>query len=140
MAKGMAVPIRTNRRGGAALREGSTYTKQTIAVGLTPNVSANPFQPGDGVDLGISERFVFALNGPGAQAGARRQIARFFVRARAAEIAKLAAGSDGIRFSVAEGELIARVRYVELEADREGELSTNLKDGLQSAPRVNFGP
>ena len=138
MARGMSIPVRSNRRGGAATREGSPYTRQTVLVGLTPNLSTNPFQPGDGVDVGISERFVFAINSPGAQSGARRQISRFFVRARAAEIAKLAAGRDGVRFEVESGELVARVKYVELEADRESELSTNLKDGLRSSSKASI--
>ena len=139
MAKGMAIPVRTNRRGGATLRAGSPYARQTIAVGLTPNISRNPFQAGDGVEVGISERFVFALNSPGAQAGARRQIVQFFVRARAGEIARLAAGRDGISFSSEGAEMTARIKNIELEADKERDLVTNLKDGLQSGPKANLG-
>lgn len=140
MAKGLSIPIRTNRRGGAATREGSRYTKQVILVGLTPNLSTNPFQAGDGVEVGISARVVFANNTPGTQSAARRQIVRFFARARAAEIAKLAAGRDGVVFGTPEsGELEAKIRYVELEADRESELSTNLKDGLRSGAKANLG-
>jgi hypothetical protein len=140
MAKGIAVPVRTNRRGGASTREGSTYTRQVLAIGLTPNVSTNPFQAGNGVEVGIDERFVFDLNSPGAQSGARRQITRFFARTRAADLARLAAGRDGVRFETESGEMIANVRYVELESDREGEFSSNLRDALRSAPSVNFKP
>lgn len=139
MAKGMAIPVRTNRRGGASLREGSPYVRQTIRAGLTPNISKNPFQAGDGVEIGISERVVFDLNAPGARSEGRRQIRSFFVRARAAEIARLSAGREGISFVTLEGELVARVRYIELEADREDDLSTNLKDGLRTAPRATLG-
>lgn len=139
MAKGIAIPVRTNRRGGATLREGSPYAKQTIAAGLTPNLSKNPFQAGDGREVGISESVVFALNAPGAQSVARRQIRNFFVRARAAEIARLAAGREGVSFDTPEGELVARVRYIELESDKEGDLATNLKDGLRGGPKANLG-
>jgi hypothetical protein len=140
MAKGMTVPVRTNHRGGAATREGSSYTRQAILIGLTPNLSSNPFQAGDGVEVGISERVVFGNNTPATQSLARKQITNFFIRARAAEIAKLAPGRDGVRFVTEEsGELTARVRYVELEADRESELSTNLKDGLRTGAQANLG-
>lgn len=140
MAKGLAIPVRTNMKGGAALRSGSPYTKQVILNGLTPNLSSNPFQAGGGVEVGISEALVFGNNTPGTQAAARRQIVQFFIRARAAEIAKLAPSKEGVRFSTPEsGELEARIKYIELEADKEGELSTNLKDGLKSAPEANMG-
>lgn len=140
MARGIAVPIRTNRRGGATLREGSIYVRQVILTGLRPNHSTNPFQRGGGIDVGISERIVFANNTPGTQAAARREIVRFFARARSEEIAKLASGREGVRFETNEsGELTARVKYIELEADREGELTTNLKDALRSGPKANLG-
>lgn len=140
MARGLAIPVRTNRRGGAATREGSPYVRQTILTGLRPNLSTNPFQAGDGVTLGISERIVFGNETPATRSLARSQVVAFFVRARAAEIAKLAPGRDGVRFSVEEsGELTARIRYVELEADREAELSTNLKDGLRTGAKASTG-
>lgn len=139
MAKGMAIPVRVNRRGGAATIEGTPYVEQTISVGLTPNLSRNPFQAGGGVELGISERFVFANDTPGTRAGARLQIVRAFARWRAEEIAKLAPGNEGLSFEDGnDGELVANVRYVDLEADAEGEVRTNLKDALRSGPSVNY--
>jgi len=135
--KGMVRPVRVTKKGGAATTEGTDYTEQTIAAGLTPNVSKNPFQAGQGVEIGISERFVFANNAPGAQAGARRQINQFFKRLRLAGIARLAPGRDGLRFNDEGAELVARLKYIDLEADKEGELVTNLKDALRTAPSVN---
>jgi hypothetical protein len=137
MAKGMALPVRANKKGGARLIEASPYARQVIMAGLTPNHSRNPFQAGGGVEVGISEKIVFSLNSAGSQAGARREINRFFARARAAEIAKLADGRYGLRFETEGEEIVARIKYVELEADKEGEVSTNLKDALRSSPSVN---
>jgi len=134
MAKGFALPVQVNKRGGARLLEGSPYTRQIIRAGLTPNLSRNPFQAGGGVEVGISERIIFANLEAGTRGSARRQITRFFVRLRAADIARLAPGSDGLKFDDADGELVANIRYVELEADRERDLTVNLKDALRSAP------
>lgn len=137
MAKGFAIPIRSNRRGGAQLIQGTPYTEQSIRVGLTPNLSRNPFQAGGGVEVGISEKLIFAVNSPAAAARARREIIRFFARLREAEIARLAP-EDGIRVGPEGEELIARVKYVDLEADQEGEVESNLKDASRSGPRVNY--
>jgi hypothetical protein len=137
MAKGFAVPVRTNKRGGAQLIQGTPYTEQCIRVGLTPNYSRNPFQTGGGVEVGISEQIVFSVNAASVMVRARREVTRFFARLREAEIARLAP-EDGLVMENAGEELIARVKYVDLEADREGEVESNLKDALQSSPRVNY--
>jgi hypothetical protein len=137
MSKGFAVPVRTNRRGGAQLIQGTPYTEQTIRVGLTPNYSTNPFQAGGGVEVGISEQIVFANNAVGVMARARREVSRFFARLREAEIARLAP-EDGLQIKNVGEELIANVHYVDLESDRENEVESNMKDALQSSPRVNF--
>lgn len=137
MAKGFGIPMRTNRRGGAQLIQGTPYTDQVIRVGLTPNLSRNPFQAGGGVEVGISEKLVFAVNAPAAAARARREITRFFMRLREAEIARLAP-EDGIRVAPEGEELIARVKYVDLEADAEGEVSSNLKDASRSGSRAGY--
>ena len=134
--KGFAIPIRTNRRGGAQLISGTPHTEQTIRVGLTPNHSRNPFQAGGGVEVGISERLVFDVNAPGAAARAQREVTRFFRRLREAEIARLAP-EDGVKVSPEAEELVARVKYIDLEADKEGEVETNFKDASRSSPRVN---
>jgi hypothetical protein len=137
MAKGMKLPVKVNKKGGATLIDATPYTDQTVRAALTPNISKNPFQAGGGIEIGISERFIFAINSPGAQAGARRQITNVFKRLRAQEIAKLASGRDGLKFTADGPELIAEINYVELEADQERHLSSNLKDALQSEPKVN---
>lgn len=137
MSRGFAVPIRSNRRGGAETIQGTAYTEQVIRTGLTPNHSRNPFQTGGGVEVGISERLIFGVNAPAAGAQARREVSRFFARLREAEIARLAP-EDGVRISHAGEELIARVKYVDLEADEEREVESNLKDTSRSGPRVNF--
>jgi hypothetical protein len=130
----MAIPIRTNGRGGAKLLSASPYTRQVVLVGLTPNTSKNPFQAGQGVEVGVSEGTVFKVNGPAAKATARRDITRFFARIRTDDIAKLAPADEGLVFDDTGEELVARIRYVELEADREDEVETNLKDAYRSAP------
>lgn len=134
MAKGMAIPVRTNGRGGAKLIVGSPYARQVVLVGLTPNTSKNPFQAGAGVEVGISEAPVFQVNDAGAAGRARRGIVRFFARIRADEIARLSNGEEGLRFDDSGDELVARIRYVELEADREDEIESNLRDAFRSSP------
>lgn len=134
MAKGFAVPVRTNKRGGAQLIKGTPYTEQTIRVGLTPNHSRNPFQTGGGVEVGISEQIVFSVNASSVLARARREVTRFFARLREAEIARIA--PEGLKLENAAEELVARIKYVDLEADREGEVESNLKDALRSSPRT----
>lgn len=136
----MAVPVRPNRRGGAQLIDGTPYTEQVIRVGLQPNTSRNPFQAGGGVEVGISERIVFGINDISTQAQARSEIVRFFSRLREADLARLSTGNEGLTMK-AEGEVLtATVRYVDLEADRENEIETNLKDALRSAPGITFTP
>jgi hypothetical protein len=138
MSKGLAIPIRTNRRGGAQTIAGTPYTDQVVRVGLTPNLSRNPFQAGGGVEVGISERLIFATNSPGSAAKARREISRFFARLREAEIARLSP-DNGISFESVGEELLAHVLYVDMEADEPREIDSNLRDALRSAPRVNSG-
>jgi hypothetical protein len=139
MAKGIELPISVTRRGGARLLEGTPYLEQVIRYGLTPNYSRNPFQAGGGVVVGVSERCVFGVPGPARAAAARREITRFFARLRAADLAKLGPGSEGLRVEFEGEELVAAIRYVDLEADEEGKLSTNLQDALRSEPHVNAG-
>jgi hypothetical protein len=134
MAKGMEIPVRVNGRGGARIIAASPYTRQVILNGLTPNTSRNPFQAGLGVEVGVSEAPVFKVNGPGAKAAARRDIVRFFARIRNDDIAKLASADEGLSFTQQEAELVAKIRYIELESDREGEVESNLKDAFRSAP------
>ena len=131
MAKGMALPVRTNRRGGAFLVEGTPYLDQLIRSGLTPNHSRNPFQAGGGIEVGISERIVFAPLAPGAKNLARRGISRFFARLRADDLARLSPGSEGLKFEEGDGELVARVKYVDLEADEENEVRSNMRSALR---------
>jgi hypothetical protein len=127
MAKGMSLPLRANGRGGARLIYGSAYARQTILAGLTPNTSRNPFQAGEGVEVGISEKVVFAVNAPGAQAQARREVRAFFARARVEDIATLVPGTEGLAFDDTGAELVAQIRYIELEADREDVVESDLK-------------
>lgn len=138
MPKGMAVPVRSNRRGGAQLIEGTPYTEQVIRVGLQPNTSRNPFQAGDGVEVGISERVIFSVNDVSAQAQARSEIVRFFARLREADLARLSSGSEGLSMQSDGETLSVTVRYVDLEADRENEIETNLKDAQRTSPSIAY--
>jgi len=125
MARGMNIPVTVTGRGGAKLLQGSEYTRQVIQVGLTPNTSRNPFQPGDGKDLGIDERVVFADEVQALALG-RRSVTRFFARIREHGIAKLAP-DGGLRISGAREELVARVAYVDLDADKADEVRSDLR-------------
>lgn len=135
MSRGMAIPVRTNRRGRAELIEGSAYLKQVISIGLTAATSRNPFERGNGVDIGLDEAVVFGTNDAVAEALARGGIVRFFSRLRSAGLARLVPG-EGIRFSrtPGEGDLLVEVNYFDLEADDEETVIANLSQGLRAAP------
>lgn len=137
MAKGMRIPVGTNKKGGSRLLSGTPYTEQVVRVGLTPNTSRNPFQAGQGIEVGISEQIVFAVNDAAARARARREIIRFFRRLRQAELAKLQSGSEGLQLDADGDELVARIKYVDLDADQEREVESNLRDALLPSPRLN---
>lgn len=127
MSQGIAIPVRTNKRGGAQLIQATPYLDQTIRAGLTPNTSKNPFQRGQGVDIGIPERVIFQPNNVQASALVRRAITRFFRVLKAKELAKLATGKDGILIKGAQENLIASIKYIDLEADSQRDLSSNLR-------------
>lgn len=133
MARGMKLPVTTNRRGGAELIQGSDYLAQTVRAGLTPNTSRNPFQPGGGVAVGVPEDVVLAVNDAKAASRVRQAVKRFFARLRRDELAKLVPGGSGISFRrpYGSGDLTADVRYVDLEADEEAEVATNLIDATK---------
>lgn len=137
--QGMALPIQVNRRGGARLISGTPYTEQVIKAGLTPNTSKNPFQAGDGVEVGISERVVFMNNDSQAKAFTRGQIVNFFKRLRSEGLAKLAPGKEGVNFRSEGEELIVEIGYVDLEADKEGVVDVSVKGANRSSPSVTSG-
>lgn len=124
--RGMQIPVQVGKNGGARLVAGSPYTHQIVMAGLTPNLSQNPFQTGDGVEVGISGRIVFMVNDAAAAGMARSQIVQLFKRLRAAGLAKLV-GTNGIQVEHRGEELVASVRYVDLEADAEGAADVTLK-------------
>ncbi len=138
MAQGLALPVRTNRRGQARLIAGSDHLAQLILEGMTPCTSRNPFQRGGGVEIGISEAVVFGLNNVLSEAQARRGINRLFRRLRDSGLARLLAGG-GVKFDRSGGDLEADVSYFDLEADDEKTVSANLSTGLRSAPATPGG-
>ena len=138
MAQGMAYPVRPNKRGGAQLIQGGNYLETIIKIGLTPNTSKNPFQRGQGVDIGIPETIIFKLNHQLSRSIARRGIRRFFARLKALDLAKLKSGAGGVVISHHNEELVANVNYIDLEADRERTVRTNLLDALRPISSVNI--
>lgn len=138
MAKGLAIPLKPNRRGGAKTLQGSPYLDQVVRSGLQPNTSRNPFQQGDGVDVGISELVVFRVNDNNAEAFFSNQVNKFFRRLREAELAQLLPGQEGLSFTRESdtGELTATIRYLDLEADRESEVEINVMNALRGSPYV----
>lgn len=133
MARGLKLPIQTNRKGGAELIQGSPYLAQVVRAGLTPNTSRNPFQAGGGIAIGIPEDVVFAVNDAKTMSRVRKAIKRFFSRLRRDELARLRQGAEGVSFRRPEGtgNLEADVRYIDLEADEPGEVQTNFRDALR---------
>lgn len=138
MKQGMALPVRTNKRGGAQLTKGTPYVEGIVRAAITPNVSRNPFQVGGGVDLGVDERIVFSLNGPGAVARVRRDVTRIFTRLRSAEIAKLSP-ENAVSSSASGEELTVAISYLEIDADSERSVESNLKNPGPPEPAVNYG-
>ena len=135
MPKGIAVPVKANRQGRVRTIQGTPYLDQVVRLGLTPNTSSNPFQAGDGVEVGISERIVFMTNDVEAQAFVRRQVVNLFKRLREKELAKLAPGKEGIVFTKDGEELICEVNYVDLEAERAARVEINVRNALRSQAR-----
>lgn len=112
MATGLRLPLGVDERGGAALEEGDEQLSKIISIALAPCDSANPFQ-----DLGIDEAVIFDLASPRTQARLKSRIERVFRRLEAEKRAKL----KSLRFEPAEGELIAKITYINLESDEEKE-------------------
>lgn len=129
--KGIALPIRVNGRGGVQTTQGTPLTSQIIMSGLSPCRSKNPFQAGNGVELGIPSRIVFAINSQEARNLAESAIERAFVRWDLAGVAKLQTGEEGLKMETSKGELIARVQYVDLEADSGAEVEKNLTKAMR---------
>lgn len=139
MPRGMALPIQTLRNGRTRLVQGTPYLRQSIQVGLNPNTSRNPFQLGDGEDVGISERIVFMVNDPTAVGFVRAQIVRLFKRFRDKDLAKLAPGKEGLSFRSEGGELTVSVGYVDLEAERGDRIEVNVSNTLKASPLQRTG-
>lgn len=135
MPRGIAIPVTANRQGRVRTIQGTPYLDQVVRTGLTPNTSQNPFQAGDGVEVGISERVVFMVNDVEAEAFVRRQVVNLFKRLREKELAKLAPGKEGIRFSKDGEDLICEVNYVDLEAERSSRVEINVSNALRSQAR-----
>lgn len=135
MPKGIAIPVKANRQGRVRTLQGTPYLDQVIRSGLTPNISRNPFQAGDGEEVGISERIIFMINEAEAQAFIRNQIVRLFKRLREMELAKLAPGKEGIVFQKDGEELVVQVNYVDLEAERAARVEINVRDALRGQSR-----
>lgn len=133
--KGMQIPVQVGKNGGARLLAGSLYTHQIVMAGLEPNLSRNPFQAGDGVEVGVNGGIVFMVNGAAAAGAARSQIVQFFKRLRTAGLAKLVS-QEGISVEAQGEELVATVRYVDLEADAEGSADVTLKGARRVAKYV----
>lgn len=112
MATGLRLPLGVDERGGAALEEGDDQLSKIISIALAPCGSDNPFQ-----DLGINESIIFDLASPRTQARLKGRIERVFKRLEAEKRAKI----KSLRFDFGDGELMAKITYINLESDEEKE-------------------
>lgn len=138
MPRGLKVPLEINKRGGLKTVEGSEYFKQLVMIGLQENISINPFQPGDGVSIGINPRMIYDLNSSASYPKIRYEIERWFKRKEKEGLLKLAKGSDGIRFTKKGEDTFAEINYIEIDSDKPSTVEVNVRS-LQTKPVTGGG-
>jgi hypothetical protein len=123
MAGGLALPVAV-QQGRAAIVQGEAQLKKVIFLALMPCPSANPFQ-----DLGLEPDLVFSINDEATEALVNRRIDDAFRRFEAEGRARLADGYPQFSIDSATQELIADIKYVNLETTSEEELSVAFDAG-----------
>lgn len=119
MAKGMALPIDVNPRGGAQIIEGDDYISSLVATGLSDCSDDNPFN-----DLGLGLEQVFSLAEHATTAKARYRIDLVFAELESKDLARL----ESVKFfDSTDGELSVTVAWINLEANERQEFTTSLQ-------------
>jgi hypothetical protein len=110
MAIGLTSPVGVGKSGGAAVESGGDQLTKILRLALLPGEDDNPFQ-----ELGIPEKFVFAINDSGT-AGLIRQTVRRILTKFADRVA-LRPGTTIQLSQTAEGELQIQFEYIDLETN-----------------------
>ena len=111
-AKGLSLPIKTDRRGGFAQIEGVPYIRQLIAVALGDDDSDNEFQ-----DLGLGARPIFGnVSDEGLKDWIRNRVRQLMDEFRTSGLAQLKS-FNFIEGDQDSGELVGVLHYIDLESD-----------------------
>ena len=115
MAKGIALPIRVNRRGGFQLSEGDEQADKIVRLALSSLDNDNAFQQ----DLGLGQAFIFAPRTPAFRSLVLARLDAIFAELEARKLYSL--DRTSIRFSRGdvEGEEVLEMKYVNLNTDEE---------------------
>lgn len=105
MAKGLAVPVRPGKNGGAQIVSGSEQGRKILTLAIAPGDDQNPFQ-----SLGIDERIVFQNPDSSVVALIRNSIGRivgkypdkYKLTSAGVQIAVDAGGDTNVKFSYKE--------------------------------------
>jgi hypothetical protein len=116
MASGIALPFGTVN-GRLALITGEEQLQKIILLSLSDCDSANPFQ-----DLGIGMRAIFAIDGPEVRSHLSEEIKKAFTRFEKAGKARLSPGYPKFDMNSTTQELVAHVRYINMETATTSEL------------------
>ena len=121
MESGIQSPLTVTAKGGASMVSGSDLIRQLLLAALRDCSSANPFQ-----SLGISDRVVFDVADGQTLGQLKVVIQQIFVQFEAQKLARLVRGEDGVILSHNEdGEVIAKVNYIDLETDKPDTVSAS---------------
>jgi len=126
MAKGLKLPIQVTPQGRTALLEGDEQLRKIIALNLSWLENGNPFQQWRGVthnEPGIDPAIVFSVNSTFLSNKVARNIKSLFHRFQAAGRASLVEGYPKMTRDSANQELIADIKYINLETDKVDEFS-----------------
>jgi hypothetical protein len=117
MMKGISIPI-GGQGGKLATVSGEDQLRKIIILNLSDCESANPFQ-----DLGIGAQVIFDASSPATQGVIRSRIMQVFKRLERQGRASLAQGYPTFSADRDNGQLIAEIRYINLETTSEEELA-----------------
>jgi len=115
MPKGLTLPLGVDRYGRAKTLSGTEQLEKLLRTGLSFCTSNNPFQS----DLGLDPTLIFDITSPEAEGAALDAIKAVFKIFRIQGRAEL---SPPIEFERGDGKLIAHIKYIDLEAEKESEL------------------
>lgn len=125
MAKGLAIPMRANPRGGFATVEGEANDQKIIHTALSDDDNENAFQQ----DIGLGQFMIFNVMDPGVRARIYQRLEQIFGRFQALARYKLLRSSIEWTEDSVEQELTLQFRYVNLETDEEVEFRKTFSAG-----------